>query len=127
MKDPFEQTIERYLRRWRPTLRPLTIQNKGYILRRFVVYLREQHQDVQRFSRLRRQPHIEDWLEDILYMKAASRNASIRTSQAAAGTKPTSYNGATSPLRASETNCSRESPQPRSKKLPSSTPPGSRL
>ena len=79
MKDPFEKSIERYLRRWRPTLRPLTIANKGYTLRRFVVYLREQHHDVQRFSQLRRQPHIEDWLEYILYMKAASRNASIRT------------------------------------------------
>ncbi len=78
MNDHFEPTIERYLRRWRPTLRPVTVENKGYILRRFVAYLHEQHPDVHQFPQLRRQPHVVEWLEYILYLKAASRNAAIR-------------------------------------------------
>lgn len=79
MTETFEQTIDRYLRRWRPTLRPTTVQNKRYLLAGFVAYLREQHPDVHHFRQLQRQPHIEDWLEHILYLKAASRNAFIRT------------------------------------------------
>ena len=79
MRDHFEPTIKRYLRRWRPTLRPTTIQNKGYLLRGFVAYLREHHPDVRRFSQIQRDPHIEDWLEHILYLAPVSRNAHIRT------------------------------------------------
>ena len=78
MRDHFEPTIKRYLRRWRPTLRPATIQSKGYMLRSFATYLRERHPDLGRFSQLRRQPHIEPWLEHILYLKPASRNCLIR-------------------------------------------------
>jgi len=82
MKGHFDQSIERYLRRWRPTLRPVTIHSKGSILHRFAAYLRQQHRDLHQFSQLRRQPHVEDWLEHILYLKPASRNASIRTIRA---------------------------------------------
>jgi site-specific recombinase XerD len=79
MDIPFQQTTERYLRRWRPTLRPSTMVNKRGLLNRFIVYLHEHHPDVQSFSQLQRYPHIEGWLEYILYMKSASRNGSIRT------------------------------------------------
>ena len=79
MDIPFQQTIERYLRRWRPTLRPSTVLNKRSLLVRFTAYLREYHPEVQSFSQLQRYPHIEGWIEHILYMKAVSRNASIRT------------------------------------------------
>jgi len=79
MNIPFQQTIDRYLRRWRPTLRPSTMVNKRGILIHFIAYLREHHPDVQSFSQVERYPHIEGWLEYILYMKATSRNASIRT------------------------------------------------
>ena len=79
MNIPFPQTIERYLRRWRPTLRPSTMLNKRSLLTRFTAYLRERHPEVQSFSQLQRYPHIEGWLEYILYMKPVSRNAAIRT------------------------------------------------
>ncbi|MFC1453324.1 tyrosine-type recombinase/integrase [Verrucomicrobiota bacterium] len=79
MDIPFQQTIERYLRRWRPTLRPSTMVNKRGLLNRFTAYLSEHHPDVQSFSQLQRYPHIEGWLEYIMYMKPTSRNASIRT------------------------------------------------
>ena len=78
MRDYFEPTIKRYLRRWRPTLRPSTIRTKGYRLRSFVTYLREHHPEVHRFSQLQRHPHIEAWLEHILYLKPASRNWDVR-------------------------------------------------
>ena len=78
MKDPFEPIIKRYLRRWGPTLRPLTVQSKHYMLRSFAVYLREHHPDVHSFAQLQRQPHIENWLEHLLYLKPVSRNALIR-------------------------------------------------
>jgi site-specific recombinase XerD len=79
MRDHFEPTIKRYLRRWRPTLRPATIQSKGYTLRSFATYLREHHPHLGRFGELERQPHIEPWLEHILYLKPVSRNCAIRT------------------------------------------------
>jgi integrase len=76
---PFQQTIERYLRRWRPTLRPNTMINKRGLLKLFTAYLREHHPEVQSFSQLQRQPHIDGWIEHILYMKPVSRNNRIRT------------------------------------------------
>ena len=39
MRDYFEPTIKRYLRRWKPTQRPATIHSKNGILRRFVAEL----------------------------------------------------------------------------------------
>jgi len=78
MKDSFEPTIKRYLRRWRPTLQPATIQSKDGILHRFAAYLREHHPDVRRFSQLQRQPHIDGWIEHLLHLKPASRNVIIR-------------------------------------------------
>ena len=75
---PFQQTIDLYLRRWNPTLRPSTIINKRGILKNFAAYLNEHYPDVQSFSQLQRTPHIDGWLEHILYMKTISRNASIR-------------------------------------------------
>ncbi len=79
MTVTLERTIKRYLRRWRPTLRPTTVLNKHYLLLSFAAYLREHHPDVRRFSQLQRQAHIEEWLEYILYLKPVSRNAFIRT------------------------------------------------
>jgi site-specific recombinase XerD len=79
MKDHFEPTVNRYLRRWRPTLRPATVLSKRSVLRNFTAYLREHHPDVRRFTQLQRQPHIEGWLEHILYLKPGSRNVVIRT------------------------------------------------
>ena len=79
MDIPFQQTIERYLRRWRPTLRPTTMLNKRSLLTRFTAYLHEHHPEVESFSQLQRYPHIEGWLEHILYMKPISRNGAIRT------------------------------------------------
>jgi integrase len=79
MDIPFQQSIDRYLRRWRPTLRPTSISNKRSILSRFTAYLNEHHPEVESFSQLQRYPHIEGWLEHILYMKPISRNAAIRT------------------------------------------------
>jgi site-specific recombinase XerD len=79
MRDYFDPTIKRYLRRWRPTQRPSTINSKSGILHRFVAYLRENHPEVRRFSQLQRDPHIEGWLESILYLHVTTRNISIRT------------------------------------------------
>ena len=79
MNIPFEQTVDRYLRRWRPTLRPSTMVNKRSLLKQFIAHLYENHPEVQSFSQLERYPHIEGWLEYILYMKPVSRNAKIRT------------------------------------------------
>ena len=79
MRDYFEPTIKRYLRRWRPTQRPSTIHSKSGILRRFVAYLREHHPEVRRFSQIERDPHIEGWLESMLHLSAVSRNAAVRT------------------------------------------------
>ena len=81
MKDRFEPTIKRYLRRWRPTLRPETIRSKGGILRRFAAYLREHHPEVRRLSQLQRQPHMQGWLEHLLPMKPVYRNGCIRALQ----------------------------------------------
>lgn len=78
VKDSFEPTIRRYLRRWRPTLRPATIQSKGYMLRSFAAYLRSHHPQLRRFAQLERQAHIEPWLEHLLYLKPASRNGQVR-------------------------------------------------
>ena len=79
MDIPFQQTVDRYLRRWSPTLRPATMVNKRSLLKHFIAYLRENHHEVESFSQLQRYPHIEGWLEHILYMKSSSRNAKIRT------------------------------------------------
>jgi len=79
MRDYFHPTIKRYLRRWRPTVRPATIQSKRYILRSFVAYLREHHPEVRRFTQLQRQPHIEGWIEQHLGLKPVTRNSYIRT------------------------------------------------
>ena len=79
MRDYFEPTIKRYLRRWKPTQRPATIRSKNGILRRFVGYLRENHPEVRRFSQLERDPHIEGWLESMLHLHPVTRNAAIRT------------------------------------------------
>jgi site-specific recombinase XerD len=79
MRDYFEPTIKRYLRRWRPTQRPSTIHSKGSILRRFAAYLREHHPEVRRFSQLERDPHIEGWLAQMLHLSPATRNIAIRT------------------------------------------------
>jgi site-specific recombinase XerD len=76
---PFQQTIDLYLRRWNPTLRPSSILGKRGILKRFTAYLRDHYPDVQSFCQLQRTPHIDSWLEHILYMKPISRNCSIRT------------------------------------------------
>jgi integrase len=78
MTDHFEPTIKRYLRRWRPTQAPATIRKKAVTLRCFAAYLREHHPEVRGFSHLRRQPHIEAWLEHTLYLKTVSRNWYIR-------------------------------------------------
>ena len=79
MNIPFQQTIDLYLRRWNPTLRPSTILGKRGILKLFTAYLRDHYPDVQSFSQLQRTPHIDGWLEHILYTKPISRNCSIRT------------------------------------------------
>ncbi len=79
MSDYFEPTIKRYVRRWRPTQRPSTIHSKNSILRRFAAYLREHHPEVCRFDQLQRDPHIEGWLESMLYLHPATRNGAIRT------------------------------------------------
>jgi site-specific recombinase XerD len=79
MRDYFEPTIKRYLRRWRPTQRPSTIHSKKSLLRRFVAYLHEHHPEVRRFSQIQRDPHIEGWLESMLHLSAVSRNAAVRT------------------------------------------------
>ena len=76
---PFQQTIDLYLRRWNPALRPSTILGKRGILKLFTAYLRANYPDVQSFSQLQRHPHIDGWLEHLLYMKPISRNCSIRT------------------------------------------------
>jgi hypothetical protein len=75
----FQQTIDLYLRRWNPTLRPSTILNKRGLLKQFTAYLREHFPEVQSFSQVQRTPHIDGWLEHILYMKPISRNCAIRT------------------------------------------------
>ena len=77
MRDSFEPTIKRYLRRWQSTLRPTTIESKGSLLRRFAAYLREHHPEVRGFNQLQRDPHIEDWLESRLIVAAVTRNWDI--------------------------------------------------
>ena len=79
MRDYFQPTIQRYLRRWRPTVRPATIQSKHYILHRFVTYLREHHPEVRHFNQIQRHPHIEGWIEQILGLKPVTRNNYIRS------------------------------------------------
>lgn len=56
MTKTFEQTLERYLQRWRPTLRPSTLLNKRSVLEIFTAYLCEHHPDVHSFSQLQRRP-----------------------------------------------------------------------
>ena len=77
MRDYFQPTIKRYLRRWRPTQRPATIHSKSSILRRFVAYLREHHPEVHRFSQLQRDPHIEGWLESMLHLSPVTRKGGM--------------------------------------------------
>ncbi len=72
MRDYFEPTIKRYVRRWRPTQRPSTIHNKNSMLRRFAAYLREHHPEVRRFNQLQRDPHIQGWLESMLHLQRRS-------------------------------------------------------
>jgi site-specific recombinase XerD len=78
MTNTFERTTERYLHRWRPTLRPSTMLNKRSMLHNFTSYLSEHHPDLHGFNQLQRQPHIEGWLEHLLYLKPSSRNLVIR-------------------------------------------------
>jgi len=75
---PFQQTIDHYLRRWNPTLRPSTIIGKRYVLTGFAAYLRKHDPQLQSFSQIQRSPHIDGWLEHLLYMKPSSRNITIR-------------------------------------------------
>ncbi len=78
MSESLEQTAERYLQRWRPTLRPATIHGKKQALKNLMGYLREHHSEVHQFNQLQRGPHIEGWLEHLLYLKASSRITVIR-------------------------------------------------
>jgi len=75
---PFQQTIDHYLRRWNPTLRPSTIIGKRYVLNGLTAYLRKCDPQLQSFSQIQRSPHIDGWLEHILYMKPSSRNHCIK-------------------------------------------------
>ncbi|MBL7076071.1 MAG: tyrosine-type recombinase/integrase [Kiritimatiellae bacterium] len=77
MRDYFDPTIKRYLRRWQTTLRPETIKSKRGLLRRFSTYLRENHPEVRRFSQLQRDPHIEGWIESRLSVSVVTRNWEI--------------------------------------------------
>ncbi len=78
MRDYFQPTIERYLRRWRPTQSLSTIRTKSGILRRFAAYLREHHPKVHRFPQIQRDPHVEGWLESLLHLHPVTRNANVR-------------------------------------------------
>jgi len=77
MRDYFDPTIKRYLRRWQTTLRPETIKSKRGLLRRFAAYLRENHPELRRFSQLQRDPHIEGWIESRLSVSVVTRNWDI--------------------------------------------------
>lgn len=78
MNQSFEVTTDRYLQRWRPTLRTSTLLNKRTTLRNFTTYLREHHPELHGFHQLQRCPHIEGWLQHILYLQASSRILHIR-------------------------------------------------
>jgi site-specific recombinase XerD len=78
MSESLEQTAQRYLQRWRPTLRPASIHGKKQALNNLIGYLREHHPEVHHFNELQRCPHIEGWLEHLLYLKASSRITVIR-------------------------------------------------
>jgi site-specific recombinase XerD len=78
MPPKLDQTIERYLQRWAPTLRPSTLLTKRTALRSLTRYLHAEHPELQHFNQLQRVPHIEGWLQHILYLKASSRIVLIR-------------------------------------------------
>ena len=78
MPPNLEQSIERYLRRWAPTLRPSTLLTKRTALRSLTRYLHAEHPELRCFSQLQRTPHIEGCLQHILYLKASSRIVTIR-------------------------------------------------
>jgi site-specific recombinase XerD len=78
MPPNLEQTIECYLQRWAPTLRPNTLLSKRTALRSLTRYLHAEHPELQHWSQLQRVPHIEGWLQHILYLKASSRIVQIR-------------------------------------------------
>jgi len=78
VKESFEETLERYLRRVAPTLRPSTVENKRAAIRHLIGYLREHHPEITRWHQLRRDPHIEGWLQSLLGYKPATRILRIR-------------------------------------------------
>jgi len=78
MPETFEQTMERYLQRWAPTLRPSTLRTKRTALRSLIGYLHAEHPELRQCRQLQRAPHIEGWLQHILYLKASSRIVQIR-------------------------------------------------
>ena len=78
MPPKLKQTIERYLQRWAPTLRPSTLLTKRTALRGLTRYLQAEHPELECFSQLQRTAHIEGSLQHILYLKASSRILQIR-------------------------------------------------
>ena len=78
MNESLEETLERYLLRVAPTLRPKTVVGKRTAIRNLVGYLREHHAHIEQWQQLQRDPHIEGWLHSLLRYKPATRDHQIR-------------------------------------------------
>ena len=78
MPPKLEQSIEHDLQRWAPTLRPSTLLTKRTALRSLTRYLHAEHPELHCWNQLQRTPHIEGYLQHILYLKASSRILQIR-------------------------------------------------
>lgn len=78
MNESLERTLERYLRRVAPTLRPGTVEAKRFAIRHLIGYLAEHHPGITRWDQLQRDPYIEGWLQSLLGYKPATRIQWIR-------------------------------------------------
>jgi len=78
MNESLEETLDRYLLRVAPTLRPRTVESKRSVIRNLIGYLREHHAHIEHWQQLQRDPHIEGWLHSLLRYKPGTRDHQIR-------------------------------------------------
>jgi site-specific recombinase XerD len=77
MSRKLNGTRTRYLKRLKPTYSPRSLDSKRSIINRFIDYLQKSHPEIKCWSQLKRRPHVDGWLQSLLYLNARSRTTKL--------------------------------------------------
>jgi site-specific recombinase XerD len=77
MSRKLNGTRTRYLLRIKPTYAPSSLEDKRAVMNQFIRYFRENHPDVNCWSQLKRRPHIDGWIQSLLYLNPRSRTSKL--------------------------------------------------